>query len=360
MTEDRAQLPDARRVSSKEVARIGLVFGAVVMGVVALALLLWKASNVVLLVVGAVLFAIFLRSISHWIAEHTSMGATASLVLTLATLIALTTVGGYFLAPRIADQFDELSQTIPRSVDQVTSRLEQYQWGQWILERLPGAGEIMSPSAAARRAGRFFSTVFGAVTAFFVVLIAGVFIAFSPGVYRRGVLLLVPPKGRPRADELLVALESTMSWWLLGRILSMTVIGVLTWVGLMLLGIPLALTLGVIAGALSFIPYVGPILSAVPAVLLALTIDPSRAWHVVLLYVGIQLVESNLITPIIEKKTVWLPPALTIVMQVLAGLLFGPLGVVLATPLTAAVLVIVKMLYLEDLLGENMEVSRAT
>lgn len=330
------------------------------MGVVALALLLWKASNVVLLVVGAVLFAIFLRSISHWISEHTSMGPTVSLVITLVLLIGVTTVAGYFLAPPIADQFDELSQTIPQSVDQLTSKLEQYQWGQWILERLPKAGELMSPGAAARRAGRFFSTIFGAVTAFLVVLVAGVFIAFSPHVYRKGLVLLVPPQGRSRADEILVALESTMSWWLLGRFLSMTVIGVLTWIGLMLLGVPLALTLGLIAGSLSFIPYVGPILSAVPAILLALTIDPSKAWHVLLLYVGIQLVESNLLTPIIEKRTVWLPPALTIVMQVLAGLLFGPLGVVLATPLTAAVLVIVKMLYLEDLLGENVEVSRAT
>ncbi len=329
------------------------------MAVVALSLLLWKASNVILLLFGAVLFSVFLTSIAAWVGSHTRLGRRVSTFLTLAAVIGLIVAGCYLIAPRIAGQSDEMSRTIPESVEQLRSQLEAQQWGRWMLAHLPNVEQLMTPSAAARRAGRFFTSLFGGITSVMVVVVAGVFMAFTPGVYRRGFLRLIPPAKRARAEEVLIALESTIAWWLFGRFLSMTVVGVMTWVGLMLLDIPLALTLGLIAGILSFIPYIGPVLSAVPAILIALTIDPSKAWHVVLLYILVQLIEGNLLTPLIERKTVWLPPALTILMQVLFGLLFGALGVILATPLTATVIVLVKMLYLHDLLGEDVEASRA-
>lgn len=362
MTDEQNQRPSqpgGSRISGLELARIALITTTVAMAVVAFGLLLWKASNVVLIVFGAVLFAIFLTSIGGWIASHTRMGKRMGVVTTIILLAGLIGTGAYFLAPRIADQFDELSRTIPSSVEQLRTQLEQYEWGQWLMARLPKAEQLMSPSAAAKRAGVFFSSLFGGVTAILVILFAGIFMAFNPAVYRGAIVRLVPPARRSRADEILIALESTMAWWLVGRFFEMIVVGSLTWLGLTLLDVPLALTLGLIAGLLSFIPYVGPVLSAVPAILLALTIDPSKALHVVLLYVAIQAVESNLITPLIEKKTVWLPPALTIVMQVLFGVLFGPLGVLFATPITATFIVLAKMLYIEDLLGEQVEVSRA-
>lgn len=347
------------RISGLELARITLVVSTIATAVVALALLLWKASNVVLIVFGAVLFAIFLVSIGDWIASHTRMGKRAGVVTTMVLLAALVGVGAYYLAPRLADQFDELSTTIPDSVEQLRAQIEEYGWGEWLLARFPDAEQLMSASAAARRAGVFFSSLFGGVTAVLVVLFAGAFMAVNPDVYRRSVVRLVPPARRSRAEEILIALESTMAWWLVGRFFEMIVVGSLTWLGLTLLDVPLALTLALIAGLLSFIPFIGPVLSAVPAILIALTVDPSKALHVVLLYVAIQAVESNLITPLIEKKTVWLPPALTIVMQVLFGVLFGPLGVLFATPVTATFIVLAKMLYIEDLLGEEVEVSRA-
>ena len=135
----------------------------------------------------------------------------------------------------------------------------------------------------------------------------------------------------------------------------MIIIGVLTAVGLWLLGVPLALTLGLLAALLTFIPNIGPILAVVPAALLALLQSPTRALYVVLLYLGIQTVESYLLTPLMQKRTVSLPPALTIFAQVLMGILVGRIGLVLATPLTAALFVLVKMLYVEDILGDSIE-----
>jgi predicted PurR-regulated permease PerM len=123
------------------------------------------------------------------------------------------------------------------------------------------------------------------------------------------------------------------------------------------MGVPLALTLGLIAGLLSFIPNFGPILSAVPAILLAFIHSPISAVYVACLFVGVQVVESNVVTPFIERKTVELAPALTIVFQLILGVLIGGLGLVLATPLLAVIVVLVKTVYFEDVLGDKGDVN---
>jgi predicted PurR-regulated permease PerM len=132
----------------------------------------------------------------------------------------------------------------------------------------------------------------------------------------------------------------------------MLIIAVATSLGLALLGVPLALVLGIIAGLLDFIPYIGPIMAGVPAVMLALSDSPTQALYVVLLFVGLQILEGYVVLPLIERRTVSLPPALTISMQVLLGSLFGLSGIALATPLAAVVTVLVAMLYVQDVLGD--------
>ena len=145
----------------------------------------------------------------------------------------------------------------------------------------------------------------------------------------------------------------TLRWWLIGKVGSMIFIGILTWIGLSIIGVPLALTLGLIAGLLSFIPNFGPIISALPAILLAFIDSPITAVYVLILYVGVQLVESNLVTPIIERETVELPPALTIIFQLALSVMIGGLGLVLATPLLAVIMVLVQMVYIQDVLGDK-------
>jgi predicted PurR-regulated permease PerM len=135
--------------------------------------------------------------------------------------------------------------------------------------------------------------------------------------------------------------------WLLAQLSSMAVIGVLTGIGLWALSVPLVVALGLLAALLTFIPNLGPILSAAPAVLLALADDPISAVWVILLYVGVQLIEGNVTTPLIQQHTIALPPALTIAMQFLLGAVFGLLGLALAVPLTAAGVTLIRMLYVE-------------
>jgi predicted PurR-regulated permease PerM len=192
----------------------------------------------------------------------------------------------------------------------------------------------------------------GALAAPLVILVIGVYLAVDPELYRRGLMSLVPRGRRDRAQQVLERTGEALWGWLWGRLFSMSLIGVTTFIGLWLLGIPIALSLALIAFVTNFIPYVGPLLSAIPAVLIALTVGPMQPVYVLLLYGGIQLVETNVITPVVEQKSVNLPPVLTVSTQMLAGLLFGPLGILFATPLAAMISVLVKTLYVEDVLGE--------
>jgi predicted PurR-regulated permease PerM len=186
-----------------------------------------------------------------------------------------------------------------------------------------------------------------------VVFAIGIYFAIEPGLYRRGFIKLLPLADRRRAHEVIDATGNTLWWWIIGVMISMATIGVLTTIGLWILGIPLAPTLGLLTGLLAFIPNFGPILSAIPPMLLGLMISPMDAFYVVMLYLIVQAIESNIVTPQVQKRTVSMPPVLGMVGQLLFGVFFGFLGLLLATPLVAAIIVLVKMLYVEDVLGDK-------
>lgn len=199
---------------------------------------------------------------------------------------------------------------------------------------------------------QFFTTTFGALGNFAIFLAIGIFLAISPDTYLKGLVRLVPPESRTRATEVLDSVGSALKAWLLAKIVAMLAVGALTAVGLWLIGIELALSLAILAALLTFIPNIGPILALVPAALLAMMHGPDKLIYVVSLYMDIQALESYVLTPLLQQQMVHLPPALIISMQILLGVLVGGLGIILATPLTAALLVLVKMVYIEDILQD--------
>jgi predicted PurR-regulated permease PerM len=138
----------------------------------------------------------------------------------------------------------------------------------------------------------------------------------------------------------------------MGQLVTMASVGILIGIGLTFLGVPLAGTLGLIAAVLSFIPSLGPLISVIPAIMLGLTISPSMGLWVCLLYLGVQILEANVITPLVQRKAISLPPAFVLGSELLMGLLLGGAGLAFATPLVAVVLVLVNMLYIQDVLGE--------
>jgi predicted PurR-regulated permease PerM len=232
--------------------------------------------------------------------------------------------------------------------------LERYDWMRRLMDEAPRPEEIVrdQPGMITKATG-FVSSTFAVVAAAGVVLFLGIFIGFDPQLYRGGILRLTPPRNRERTDEVLSRLGHTLRWWLVAHFASMAVVGALTGIGLALIGIPLAFILGVIAGLMAFVPNIGPIMSVIPAIILAFAQGPRQALYVILVYVGVQLLESNLITPLFELKAVSLPPALTVSVQLLLGTLTGVLGIILASPLCASAMVLVQAFYIEDTLGER-------
>ena len=316
---------------------------------------LYLASEVLLLVFAGILVAIFLSALAQWVQETTGIPYGGSLAVVAVTIITILFGFGYFAAPSIGRQMDQLADRLPRSIERLEEQIKEYPWGKRLLtetqdkQALGGTAEILSRATGA------VSGTLGFLVSFVIVLFIGIYAAVEPSTYRRGFLLLVPPQRRDRMGEISAAVVDTLQWWLIGKFISMAIIGVLTTIGLWIMGIPLALALGVIAALFTFIPNIGPILSAIPAILLGLMESPQQALYIGALYVGIQTVESYMITPLIQKKTVSLPPALTLSAQVFLGVIFGGLGVALATPMAAAALVMTRMLYVNDTLKTNTD-----
>ncbi len=218
---------------------------------------------------------------------------------------------------------------------------------------MPGVSELAQRGNLVGRVTGVFSSTLGIAANIVLVAFIGLYLAVAPGTYITGLLRLFPKQRRARMTGVLESVGETLRRWLVGRAILMVVNGVLTAVGLWLLGIPLALTLGVIAGLLNFVPNIGPIIAGVPAVLIAWTVGPMPALYVLLLYIALQSLDGYVLTPLIQQRTVSLAPALTMTAQLLFGVLAGTMGLLLATPLTAAAMVFVRKLYLEDVLGEQ-------
>ncbi len=321
-----------------------------------LLLLLWKGREVFLLLLAGVLLSLLLSAFTDVISRRTPLSRKAAYPVVLLLLVGVVTGAVWLAAPSVSRQVDELTESLPRAVARLTERIGEYRWASDLLEQVPAPEEaaLSADSETLAQTTSFLSSTAGGVASFFIALFIGVYLGAQPDLYTRGLLHLVPPARRARAREVLEEISSTLRQWLLARFISMAIVGVFTTAGLWLLGVPLALTLGLLAALLQFIPNFGPILSAVPAVLLALVDSPRLALWVIVLYAGLQLVESYFITPLVQQRLASLPPVLVIVSQLLGGILFGFLGFALATPLLAVTMVLVKRLYVEDRLGETL------
>jgi predicted PurR-regulated permease PerM len=319
----------------------------------ALAYLLWRGLNVLLQAFAGVLFAVFLCGLAEWLRDRTRLSYGRALVVVLVVLFVVTGVTGWLLANHLAWQAQELSARLPGSLERVREFLDERPWGRALLEQEPQARESLA------RGGRFqdFGGVLSGVTSFLVtllvVLCVGIFGAAEPGLYRAGLLHLVPPPQRRRGAEAIDALAFNLRWWLVGQVFLMLLMWGTTTLGLLLIGVPYALVLGVIAGLLELVPYVGPWISAVPAALIAMTVSPTHLLLVLALYLVLHVLEGYVVLPLVQRRAVHLPPAVTLVAQVLLGELLGVLGLFVAPPLTLCAVVLLKMLYVEDTLGDH-------
>ena len=212
-------------------------------------------------------------------------------------------------------------------------------------------------------AGGFLRTTLGAITSLLVIFFLGLFFAAEPELYRDGAAQLLPEEKRGRFRDLANELAETLWHWVTGQMATMVITGVGVGVAMWLLGVPLPIFLGVFTGLMCFVPNVGAVVAVAIAMLLAVPQGTGTVISVLVVYSLFQALESNVITPLIQKRQVAIPPALLLINQLIFGVLFGFLGIVASTPLLAVVLVVVRRVYVEDifnLLPDGAEESEAT
>lgn len=334
----------------------GLILIAAVAAAIVLLHFLRPVAQALLVIFGGALLAVFIEGVTSWLTDHTRFPRSLALTLVVVGVIALPVAVGWLVGPQIADQIVELRERLPEAIEGARSALSSSAWGRRLLEDYPEFRDTYRPGAVTiSRVTGIFSTTAGFFAALFVILFVGIYLAAAPGRYVGGVARLFPLDRRERAREILTAVVTVLRRWLAGRLASMFAVGVLTVVGLLIAGVPLALALAVIAALLTFVPYVGPVIAAIPAMLVALVDSPIKVLWVVLIYTVVQILENYVITPLIQQRAVSLAPALLITAQILMAVLFGPLGVLFATPLAVVAFVCVQAFYVEDVLGDRTD-----
>lgn len=317
--------------------------------------LIWYASDAFLVLFAGILLAVLLRAPTNWLVDRAKVTENLALTVSIMVLALLIIVLIYVFAVPMAEQVGQLMDTLPRSMARLRQWIRQYEWTKPLQPMINELTHMRLDMQLLGRAQGVITSIGSAIGGLGVAIFIGIYLAAQPRLYQRGVMHLLPRKARPRAYEVMDEIGRVLRWWLVGRLLTMTAVGIAAGIGLWWLGVPLAFTLGVLSGMLEFIPYIGPILSAVAPLMIAFNIDPELAFYVLILYVSIQSAENYLLTPLIEQRAVSLPPALVIFSTLLLAALAGPLGVVLASPITATCIVAVKLLYVEDVVEQPVK-----
>ncbi|HVE72142.1 MAG TPA: AI-2E family transporter [Thermoanaerobaculia bacterium] len=359
---------------------------AIVFGLLIALRFLWIAHAIFIVTFLGVLLGLALsRAVDFLEKLHIRRGIAAPLVVVvvLGLLVGL----GALLAPSLRNQTRQLSTELPKLVDQADRWLQQtpakslvqqppqkqeqqpQQQGQPKPDGPQQKGKEQEQSGGLRaQLGKevrgslqflfpIVSSIFGAVGGFVLVIFIAMYVAAQPGLYREGILHLVPHDKRHRATEYIDTLSKTLRQWLLARLMAMVLIGAITGGGLALLKVEGAAALGVLAGLLEFVPFFGPIVSAVPALGIALLDSPQKALYVLILYLIVQQLEGNVITPLLLEKRLAIPPILTVVAVAALGMVFGVIGMLIAEPLLAVAMVTTKMLYVNDVVGDEVKVG---
>ena len=319
----------------------------IALAVIGVALLLWNLRGLFLLLFGAVLVSVILNLIAAPIRERLRFPRILALLAAVLIVALLIGTASWMLGAEVRRQAVTLQELVPAAWTGLETRLDLWGFGdaarQWSESLRSGGGVVAN-------FGNIAISVGNALADTLLVIVGGIYLAAQPDLYRVGLLKLVPARGRTLAAQALDASGRALRLWLLGRVVSMTAVGLLTWLGLMIIGVPSALTLALLAALLEFVPFIGPIVAAVPAMLLGFAAGPDKAFWVALLFLAIQQFEGNLLEPLVQQRAVDLPPALLLFALVAGGLVFGVVGIILAAPLTVVLYVMVKRLYVQEAL----------
>jgi len=316
----------------------------VTIALIVFALLLWKIAPVLMLAFAGIVFAGAVRAASEPMTRRLHIPETWSVAIVFALFLLLVVGGGYLFGKQIASQTTELWDAIKSAAEKAQGKMADVPIGAWVLENMKGASD---PEAM----GKVFKgtvTVFGGLADVILVLFLSLYFAVDPKLYRNGALMLLPETVRGKVGEALDASGVALRKWLLGQLGAMAVVGLITGIGLWAVGVPLAIPLAILTAILDFVPLIGPLIAAIPGILIAFSQGPEVAVYAALVYFGAQFIEGHVVIPLAQKWSVSLPPVLGLLAIVACGLVFGLIGVLFAMPLTVVAVVLVKRLWVDN------------
>jgi predicted PurR-regulated permease PerM len=338
-------------LSPINIAKRVWLISACVIALLAISAAIWVTRELLLLLFAGVLFTIVLSAAADWISGRLHVRRAWGLALTLLLFLVTFSLTIWLIGARASSEVQNLSQQLPETAAELHEKLSQHPWGQAVLRSMPSPEDLLSDgSQMVHKSWSAAWGLIGILGSSLVIFFVGLYLAINPPSYRNGFVRLFPVTFRPRIAATVEDAGTMLAHWLLGKLSLMCLVGVLTAAGLWLLGIPLVLSLAILAAALDFIPNIGPIASAVPALLLAFLKGPITVLWVALLYLAVQFLESYILAPLVQRRAVSLPPALLISAQILLPMLFGFPGLLLATPLTVLLMVVIRKLYIEGVL----------
>lgn len=336
--------PDQENDSLPFRKKVWYVIGSMAFTVL-LILLILQAANALLLILAGTLIAVFLTGLSSLIRRKTGWKQWVCKTLAIISTFIIIALFFWLIGSKIQSQISVLSETIPSTVENLRQQLNNSRVGKEIIEKITSEDSIKKAEAFG---GKFFQSTFGAFGDIYVVLFIGIFFTVSPDLYTSGAIKLISPRKQDKAIAVAENLKQQLRSWIKGTLFSMFVVFVFTAIGLFIIGIDLWLVLSLLAGLLGFIPNFGPLIALIPAVLVGLLEGPQTALIILGLYVLVQFLESNFITPIVQQKLIKMPPALIFIAQLFMGALTGGWGLILATPIMVIVIVLVQDLYLKE------------
>ena len=344
---DRLTEGEAPRAAPREnLERVVFRATVVVLATFAAAYVLWLLIDLLLLLFACALVSLILLAFTNAIRRRAKLPFAVSLTLVVVGLLALIAGVIAFFGATMQAEFAELANRLPAAWADVRSAMSNSPIGAAILERAQGAAP--SGQTIVDAATSALAAVGGALSGLILVLVGGLYLAAQPALYAVGLLRLIPSRARGSAAETLDAISVSLRNWLKGQALGMLFVGIGTGFGLWLVGVPAAWAIGLVAGLAEFVPYLGIFVAAIPAVILGFGQGTDTGLWTLGVLIAVQQLQGNVVMPLLQNKMVDLPPAVTIFGIIAAGILFGVAGVLLATPLTIVVLVLVRRLYLEE------------
>jgi predicted PurR-regulated permease PerM len=343
MTENKKDTKE-QHASSTYMARVWQTIAIAALVVVAI-LIVHVAFNVLLMAMAGSLMAVYFHGLGDTIQRHTRLNRKWAMVISIAGSIIMLGVLLWFMGTKIQVQVAELSNKLPATINTAKAKLGESPLGQKVLDYFSGDNS----KTMLNTAQSFFATGFGVLGDIYIILFLGIFFTANPSLYKDGILLLVPEEKKEVGKHIMDRISLSLKGWLKGMLLSMLLITILIIIGLSIIGVPIALALALITGILEIVPNFGPLIAMIPGVLLAFTMGTNIAIIVALLYIVSQTIVANIVTPLIQKRMINLPPALTLISQLVMGVVSGALGIILAVPLLAIVFIVVDELYVKQM-----------